>query len=195
MNKKFIDELHIFLEKNNAKTHETTKTPSVEIEIVFSFNEGDEKLEFILMRTVNGKEYYYTIIPWGDNKIRSFIDYKTNDKKQLSWFVKKFETWLKEESNEKLRIEVKKSIINCNLELLQFFPEEERKKRLLNSPIDYLDLSVRPYNCLKKEGVMKIKDILTYTKMDIRCIHQMGENSALQIFEKMKSLGFELKEG
>lgn len=193
MNKKLIDEIHMFFEKNNAKIYDTIELTSTEMKFIFDFNDGDERMHFRLTRSKDAKGYFFYIIPLGN--IRGVANYKQNDKKQLSWFIQKFETWLRKESFEKLRIEVKKSTIDCDFEMYQFLPKEEQRKRSLELPIEILDLSIRPYNCLRKEGVKKIKDVISYTKTDIYNIEQMGEKSALQIFEQMKNLGFELKEG
>lgn len=54
--------------------------------------------------------------------------------------------------------------------------------------LDDLNLSVRPYNCLKRLGVHFAREILD---IDLRKVHNLGRRSLLEVVEKMVRAGFE----
>ncbi|MBR6529825.1 MAG: hypothetical protein IKT43_00210 [Clostridia bacterium] len=56
--------------------------------------------------------------------------------------------------------------------------EDGGGKRLLEIPIEDLDLSTRSFNCLKRSGVNKMGDFLLYdTKESIMGIKSLGKNA------------------
>ena len=54
--------------------------------------------------------------------------------------------------------------------------------------LDDLNLSVRPYNCLKRLGVHFAREILD---IDLRKVRSLGRRSLLEVVEKMVRAGFE----
>ena len=61
---------------------------------------------------------------------------------------------------------------------------------LLELPIDEFDLSVRAFNCLKRSGVNKVGDLLTYdTEDSIMRIRNLGRRSAGEIALKLNQQG------
>lgn len=71
--------------------------------------------------------------------------------------------------------------------------KKEEEDRIMDLPIEHLDLSVRAYNCLKRDGYTTVRKIYTLSEPQLYAIHQMGELSVRQVIAKMKELGLELK--
>ena len=55
-----------------------------------------------------------------------------------------------------------------------------------NIPIEELDLSVRPYNCLKKEKINTVGELLKYTKAQLQKIRNFGRKSGNEVSLKLK---------
>lgn len=60
-------------------------------------------------------------------------------------------------------------------------------------PIEQLDLSVRALNCLKREGVHNLGELLECTYEDLMDIRNFGEKSVIEVQEKLESMGLSLK--
>jgi DNA-directed RNA polymerase subunit alpha len=70
---------------------------------------------------------------------------------------------------------------------------EVEENHILDQPIEILDLSVRSFNCLKREKRLFIRDIIALTEMELYNIHQLGDKSVKEIIVKIKELGLEMK--
>jgi DNA-directed RNA polymerase subunit alpha len=60
-------------------------------------------------------------------------------------------------------------------------------------PIEQLDLSVRALNCLKREGIHTLGDLLECTIEDLMDIRNFGEKSVDEVRDKLEEMGFQLK--
>jgi DNA-directed RNA polymerase subunit alpha len=63
-----------------------------------------------------------------------------------------------------------------------------------DEPIEKLDLTVRSLNCLKREGVHTIGDLLNLSLEDLMDIRNFGEKSVIEVKDKIESMGLSLKE-
>ncbi|MBF0990300.1 MAG: DNA-directed RNA polymerase subunit alpha [Clostridiales bacterium] len=72
--------------------------------------------------------------------------------------------------------------------------EVDPKKTTLATAIEDLDLSVRSYNCLKKEGILSVEELTGKTELEIQRIKNLGKKSYKEIIQKIKDLGLEFKE-
>ena len=63
-----------------------------------------------------------------------------------------------------------------------------------DEPIEKLDLTVRSLNCLKREGVHTIGDLLNYSLEDLMDIRNFGEKSVIEVKDKIEAMGLGLKE-
>jgi DNA-directed RNA polymerase subunit alpha len=61
-------------------------------------------------------------------------------------------------------------------------------------PIEDLDLSVRSYNCLKREGVGTVGELRRKTEQDLLEIRNFGAKSIDEVKEKLAELGLSLAE-
>lgn len=55
-----------------------------------------------------------------------------------------------------------------------------------NIPIERLDLSSRTLNCLKRDGINKVGEVLAKTKPDLMKIRNFGEKSYNELYDKLR---------
>ena len=76
---------------------------------------------------------------------------------------------------------------------MKVWKEEENREavnaELRNTPIDSLDLSNRPLNCLKRAGCRTVGDILKLmgTESGLKSARNLGEKSEAEIIEKLRA--------
>ena len=73
-------------------------------------------------------------------------------------------------------------------------PEKENENGVItpisgSDPIEYLDLGVRSYNCLKRNGIHTINDILALSDDELLTLRNMGRKNVDEIKEKLKEYG------
>ena len=66
--------------------------------------------------------------------------------------------------------------------------------RLYAMPIEELDLSVRPYNCLKRAGINAVGDLVQRTEEEIVNVKNFGRKSLDEVKEKLAVLGLTLRQ-
>lgn len=71
--------------------------------------------------------------------------------------------------------------------------EEDKQVKLMELPIEEMDLSVRSYNCLKKAGINTIQDLLKKSKSDMFKVRYLGAKSVEEVIQKLESYGFSLR--
>jgi DNA-directed RNA polymerase subunit alpha len=59
-------------------------------------------------------------------------------------------------------------------------------------PIEDMDLSVRSYNCLKREGVATVGELVTKTEQDLLDIRNFGQKSIEEVKQKLAEMGLGL---
>ncbi len=59
-------------------------------------------------------------------------------------------------------------------------------------PIEDMDLSVRSYNCLKREGVASVGELVTKTEQDLLDIRNFGQKSIDEVKGKLQEMGLSL---
>ncbi|CAB1129920.1 RNA polymerase (alpha subunit) [Candidatus Hydrogenisulfobacillus filiaventi] len=71
--------------------------------------------------------------------------------------------------------------------------EEDKKDRLMEMPIEELDLSVRSFNCLKRAGINTVGELAEKTDEDMMKVRNLGKKSLEEVKEKLFALGLSLK--
>lgn len=71
---------------------------------------------------------------------------------------------------------------------------EVAKQQTLSISIEDLDLSVRSYNCLKRNGIQTIQELTTKTKAEVEKIKNLGKKSLREIQKKLTDYGLSFKE-
>lgn len=64
----------------------------------------------------------------------------------------------------------------------------------LSIPIEELDLSVRSYNCLKRQGIQTIHQIIEMKKIEIEKIRNLGKKSFKEIVSKIEERNLKFKD-
>jgi DNA-directed RNA polymerase subunit alpha len=72
-------------------------------------------------------------------------------------------------------------------------PGEEEASGILAQPIEEMDLTVRSYNCLKREGVATVGDLVQKTEEDLLEIRNFGQKSIDEVKAKLEDMGLSLK--
>jgi DNA-directed RNA polymerase subunit alpha len=74
-------------------------------------------------------------------------------------------------------------------------PEEAARASDMALPIEEMDFSVRSYNCLKREGVQTVGDLIQRTEQDLLDIRNFGQKSIDEVKQKLAAMGLSLREG
>jgi DNA-directed RNA polymerase subunit alpha len=72
-------------------------------------------------------------------------------------------------------------------------PGEEEASGILAQPIEEMDLTVRSYNCLKREGVATVGDLVQKAEEDLLEIRNFGQKSIDEVKAKLEDMGLGLK--
>ena len=72
-------------------------------------------------------------------------------------------------------------------------PQADEANKMASMPIEELDLSVRPYNCLKRAGINTLGDLLQRTEEEVVNVKNFGRKSLDEVKEKLAALGLELR--
>ena len=70
--------------------------------------------------------------------------------------------------------------------------EEERIRKLLDTPVEELELTVRSSNCLKNAGIKTIGDLARKTEDEIAKTRNFGKKSLSEIKDKLREWGLTL---
>ena len=79
-----------------------------------------------------------------------------------------------------------------NMEIL-VSREEDKQVKLMELPIEEMDLSVRSYNCLKRAGVNTIEDLVKKSRSDMLKVKNLGIKSIDEVIAKLESYGLSLR--
>ena len=71
---------------------------------------------------------------------------------------------------------------------------EDPKVKALETPIEELDFSVRAYNCLKRDGVHTLQDLVNKSDAEVMKIRNLGKKSLKEVLDKVKELDLNLKD-
>jgi len=74
----------------------------------------------------------------------------------------------------------------------EYDEEDERIRRILNTPVEELELSVRSSNCLKNANIKTIGELTRKTEDDITKTRNFGKKSLQEIKEKLKEWNLSL---
>lgn len=71
--------------------------------------------------------------------------------------------------------------------------EEDQQSKVLEMPIEEMDLSVRSYNCLKRANINTVEDLIKKSKSDMLKVRNLGLKSIEEVVEKLNSYGLSLR--
>ncbi len=73
-------------------------------------------------------------------------------------------------------------------------PVDEQYAENLSVPVEQLNLTVRSYNCLKREGIHTVGELVSRSEQDLLDIRNFGSKSIDEVKEKLAELGLSLKD-
>ena len=73
-------------------------------------------------------------------------------------------------------------------------PVEVAASSEMSTPIESLDLSVRSYNCLKREGINNVSELVALSEYQLMNIRNFGQKSVDEVRDKLVELGLSLKD-
>jgi|TARA_E500000178_G_scaffold307133_1_gene319829 DNA-directed RNA polymerase subunit alpha len=73
-------------------------------------------------------------------------------------------------------------------------PVEAVLSNELATPIESMDLSVRSYNCLKREGINTISELVALSEHQLMNIRNFGQKSVDEVRDKLVEMGLSLKD-
>ncbi len=74
-------------------------------------------------------------------------------------------------------------------------PEDAARASDMALPIEEMNFSVRSYNCLKREGVQNVGDLIQRTEQDLLDIRNFGQKSIDEVKQKLAEMGMSLRDG
>jgi DNA-directed RNA polymerase subunit alpha len=72
-------------------------------------------------------------------------------------------------------------------------PGEDEQSGILAKPIEDMDLTVRSYNCLKREGVTTVGELVQKSEEDLLEIRNFGQKSIDEVKAKLEEMELGLK--
>ena len=73
-------------------------------------------------------------------------------------------------------------------------PVEVAASNELSTPIEDLDLTVRSYNCLKREGINTVSELIALSEDQLMNIRNFGSKSVDEVRDKLTSMGLRFKD-
>ncbi len=70
--------------------------------------------------------------------------------------------------------------------------EDDETEKILEKPIEELELSVRSFNCLKRYGISTVQDLTNKTENDMMKVKNLGKKSLEEVIAKLHELGLDL---
>ena len=70
---------------------------------------------------------------------------------------------------------------------------EDPNLKILETSIDDLDLSVRAYNCLKRAGILTLKNLVDKSENEMMKIRNLGKKSLKEVMDKVKDMGLSFR--
>ncbi len=70
---------------------------------------------------------------------------------------------------------------------------EDTQSKVLEMPIEDMDLSVRSYNCLKRANINTVEDLIKKSKNDMLKVRNLGLKSIEEVIQKLESYGLGLR--
>lgn len=71
--------------------------------------------------------------------------------------------------------------------------QEDQRSKILEKPIEELELSVRSFNCLKRSSISTVGDLANKTENDMMKVKNLGKKSLDEVIAKLRDLGLDLK--
>ena len=109
------------------------------------------------------------------------------------WWTQALATWLPQRLRELFGLARE---LNVEAEGIEIGPApvEQVITDELSMSINDLDLSVRSYNCLMREGITTVSQLVALSESQLMNIRNFGQKSVDEVREKLSALGLSLKD-
>lgn len=94
--------------------------------------------------------------------------------------------------NEHLELFIDLSEIAKTMSIMSH-KEISKRDKLMETPIEDLEFSVRSYNCLKRAGMHTVADVVARTEHDMIKVRNLGKKSLEEVLTKVRDLGLEFR--
>src|SRR5689334_24291618 len=86
--------------------------------------------------------------------------------------------------------------LNVDAEGIEVGPSPQEQENLANfsMPIEEMELTVRSYNCLKREGIHTVGELISRSEQDLLDIRNFGAKSIDEVKAKLHEMGLSLKD-
>jgi DNA-directed RNA polymerase subunit alpha len=86
--------------------------------------------------------------------------------------------------------------LNVDAEGIEVGPSPQEQENLANfsMPIEEMELTVRSYNCLKREGIHTVGELISRSEADLLDIRNFGAKSIDEVKMKLAQMGLALKD-
>jgi DNA-directed RNA polymerase subunit alpha len=71
--------------------------------------------------------------------------------------------------------------------------KEKPENKFNSMSLEDLDLSVRSYNCLKRNGLKTVQDLCNMKESELMTVRNLGKKSYKEILDKLASFGLSLQ--
>ena len=82
----------------------------------------------------------------------------------------------------------------ANIDGIMIEKTEDPTVKALETPIEDLDFSVRAYNCLKRDGIHTLQDLVNKSESEMMKIRNLGKKSLKEVLDKIRELGLVLRD-
>ncbi len=155
--------------------------------------------------TSQNKDYKEALIQY--NKIARLYRTVLNERKKMtslerkSEFMERKSNILSQYTDNALSDKYCSRLLTKIMELAKMTPEEyeenkkneaeNKKEKILEKSIKELGLSARSFDCLKRAGILTIKDLVNKTESDIMKVRNLGKKSLDEVSAKLYALGLD----
>ena len=174
-----FDRNGIALKIRSAKARHRTSV-TVRIDEVMQFLSMGEKIKAI--KTFRDEMMRFAYLP-GLKSAKKFIDSVMAGSPIVSWRL------TGQVHNGSMEIEPAETTPKAKR------AEKREKAASMVMTNDELDLSVRAYNCLKRAGIMMVRDLTDCSEEDLKGVRNLGMKSREEIVNKLSVLGLGLRSG
>ena len=66
--------------------------------------------------------------------------------------------------------------------------------KILETPIEEIEFSVRAYNCLKRAGIHTVQDLISKREVEVTKIRNLGKKSLKEVLDKVAEMGLKFRD-
>lgn len=166
--------------------------PDIEERILEKINNSnltEREIEILNLRIFDGKTLVETGNRFGVGRER-IRQIEAKAFRKLRHPSTQFYEILKTKDFEYYKKAINEMMSSIQYEMSKEEIEKDETDLLEKFAIEDLDLTIRPYNVLKRKGINNLKNLEDYSKEEIQTFKNLGLNSYKEIVEKVENIPF-----